>query len=262
MYLLHASGTGQKPTPKAMDFSIHKYPSLDSTNDAAMRLLAAGRGREGVVIQAEEQLRGRGAGNNVWVSEPGKNLTFSVILMPSFLAASRQFALTQMVSLALCDVLSASLDARKLAVKWPNDILYDGKKLAGILIQNRIRGNRMDYAVVGVGLNVNQRTFAGAGPNPVSVASVTGKEEDRTALLQAILTRLGFYYEKLKQDDFALEPSYLQKLFRAQQWAGYRDANGHFVAKITGVNTYGQLLMQDKQGKIRTYGFKEVVFLP
>ncbi len=240
---------------------IKKYASLDSTNAEALRLIAAGKAFEGLVVQAEEQTSGKGAGQNSWESAPGKNLTFSLILQPHFIPPSQQFGLTEMVSLALSEVLKKYLENHTVIIKWPNDIWCNDKKIAGILIQNRIKGNLLDYSVVGVGLNVNQTVFHSGAPNPASLKSFTGKNEDRFALLNTLLEKVAGYYTKLRTDRKALESLYLHNLYRFNEQASYADAQGPFTAKITGVDTYGRLMLVDNQGERRIYGFKEVRFL-
>jgi BirA family biotin operon repressor/biotin-[acetyl-CoA-carboxylase] ligase len=244
-----------------MDFTIRKYATLDSTNAEALRLIKDGKGFEGLVLLTEEQTEGKGAGQNRWESELGKNLTFSVIFRPRFVPPARQFVLTEMVSLTLFDVLKKRLKNHHLAIKWPNDLLCDEKKIAGILIQNNIKGSLLDFSVTGVGLNVNQETFQSDAPNPGSLIRFTHKEENKDVLLAEILSRLGYYYEKLKSDIHALRKDYLQRLYRFQVQADYADATGRFSATITGVDAYGRLLMTDNAGNRRQYGFKEVRFL-
>ena len=240
---------------------INKYASLDSTNAEALRLIAVGKAYEGLVIQAEEQTRGKGAGQNSWESAPGQNLTFSLVLQPHFIPPSQQFVLTEMVSLALSDVLKKYLGNHTVKIKWPNDIWCNDKKIAGILIQNRIKGNLLDYSVAGVGLNVNQTAFRSGAPNPASLKSFTGKNEDRFALLNSILERITLYYRMLKDGLKVLGPAYLQNLYHYNEWAFYADDRGAFTAKITGVDAYGRLMLADEHGVQRIYGFKEVRFL-
>ncbi|HFB62309.1 MAG TPA: biotin--[acetyl-CoA-carboxylase] ligase [Bacteroidetes bacterium] len=240
---------------------IKKYASLDSTNAEALRLIAAGKAYEGLVIQAEEQTHGKGAGQNTWESAPGQNLTFSVILQPHFVPPAQQFVLTEMVSLALLEVLKTRLENHVLKIKWPNDIWCNDKKIAGILIQNRIKGDLLDYSVVGVGLNVNQTTFRSGAPNPASLKSFTGKNEERFALLHAILEKVSGYYTKLRTDRKALEPLYLHNLYHFNEQASYADDQGLFTGKITGVDSFGRLILVDSSGVQHIYGFKEVRFL-
>ena len=246
---------------RTMEIILHQYDQLNSTNEEALRLVADGRAKEGLVLQAYKQPQGRGAGNNNWESEPGKNLTFSIILCPHFLKPSRQFALTEMISLALFDVVERRLGAENLSIKWPNDLWFKDQKLAGVLVQNRIKGNKLDFSVIGVGLNVNQKKFLTDAPNPASLIHFSGKEENLSGLLDEILKQLSYYYEKIKTDIKSLEDLYLQKLYRIGEWGKYRDEAGNFTARISRINQYGQLLLTDSEGNLRVYGFKEIIFL-
>ncbi len=244
-----------------MPFTLLSYPQLDSTNAEAMRLISGGKAEEFMVIQAEGQTAGRGAGRNRWESEPGKNLTFSVILTPRFLPPAKQFVLTQLISLALWNVAARRLDRKSLFVKWPNDLWYKDKKLAGVLVQNRIKGNLLDFSVLGVGLNVNQKSFVSDAPNPASLIHFTGKEEVLLSLLREILQQVDIFYRKVQSDISSLNTLYLKKLYRLNRQACYADDNGRFTAMMTGVDSFGRLLLLDSEGNLRTYGFKEVRFL-
>ncbi len=231
-----------------MKIVLHRYNHLDSTNEEALRLIS------------DEKAHGRGTGENSWESEPGKNLTISVILQPHFLEPSQQFALTEMISLALFDAVERRLGHDPLRIKWPNDLYFNNKKLAGVLVQNRIKASQLDFSVIGIGLNVNQKKFFSDAPNPASLIHFSKKEESLFGLLNEILKQLGYYYEKIKTDIKSLEGLYLQKLYRMSEWAEYSDEAGIFTAKITGIDRYGRLLMTDRQGNPRVYGFKEVKF--
>ncbi len=244
-----------------MEWKINRYASLDSTNEEAFRAIATGKVAEGWVLWANEQTQGRGAGENHWESEPGKNLTFSLVLQPGFMLPEQQFVLTQCISLALYNVAEKRLGRDNLFIKWPNDIWFEQKKIAGVLIQNLISGNHIRYAVVGVGLNVNQTVFFSDAPNPASLIHFTGKTEDIELLLTEILHKFDSLYVTLSKDINALNQSYLEKLYRYGQQGTYRDADGVFEARLTGVDHYGRLLLRDDLGKQRIYGFKEVEFL-
>ncbi len=244
-----------------MEIVLYSYDHLASTNEEAQRLISCGKAKEGMVISAREQSKGRGAGDNLWESKQGKNLTFSLILQPRFLEPSRQFVLTQMISLALFDVAARHLMGGYLCIKWPNDLYFNEKKLAGVLVQNRIKANLLDFSVIGVGFNVNQKKFYSHASNPVSIILFSNKEESLSDLLEEILKRVNFYYEKIKNNIKSLEDLYLQRLYRMGEWADYEDETGHFTAKIIGIDRYGLLLMTDRKGQQRTYGFKEVKFL-
>ena len=138
---------------------IRQYlPSCQSTNDEASALLVKDNAPEGLVVVTDNQMAGRGQRGNVWLAQPGQNLTFSLILKPSFLTATEQFWLNIAVSLGVYDALQPLIGV-KLRVKWPNDMYAGSKKLGGMLIENTLHGYHIAASVVGIGLNIN--------PNPV-----------------------------------------------------------------------------------------------
>ena len=129
------------------------FEVLSSTNTYATELLAKTTPSEGTVISAGFQEAGRGQIGSSWTASAGKNLLLSVIPYPRWLAARQQFTLSQAVALAVADTIS-SATGKMAEVKWPNDVYLEGKKLAGILIQNSLSGTYLQNAVVGIGLNV------------------------------------------------------------------------------------------------------------
>ena len=128
---------------------------IDSTNAYLQRQQSEADIRDWVV-STDKQTAGKGMGSNGWESEVGKNLTFSLAVDVGFLPAERQFLLSEAVALGLAQALDNLLPAEKLSIKWPNDIYYGNRKLAGILINSTIKANRMDVSIIGIGLNVNQ----------------------------------------------------------------------------------------------------------
>ena len=162
-------------SPESLRFNIQQFDSLESTNKYC-ELLNLGETEEFTVIVAKEQTAGIGQRGNHWAAAPGQNLTFSVVLRPAFLPAADQYALTKAVSLAIVDTLAPLLPQRaeEVRIKWPNDIYVDDRKICGILINNHLQQERIAATVVGIGLNVNQRTFPDWVPNPTSLALLTG----------------------------------------------------------------------------------------
>ena len=209
-----------------------------------------------IAVVAEYQTAGRGCGSNTWESERGKNLTFSVLLHPTEIPADCQFRISEAVSVALCETLEQFF--RPVTIKWPNDIYVGDRKICGILIENQLRGRLISDSIVGIGLNVNQTEFRSDAPNPVSLAQLTGHEEDREALLQAFLQRLS--------DTMAMAPevlieAYRSRLYRREGIYPFSDKEGTFEAKVLNVLDDGRLVLLDTEGKARMYAFKEVVFI-
>ena len=149
-------------------------PNCHSTNDSALSILGSNDVFEGTTIITSRQTSGKGQKGNRWQSEPGKNLTFSIILKPGFLDVKQQFKLNFAVSLGIFDFLSSFFKSH-VKIKWPNDIYYKDSKIAGILIENSIRSMKMQHSIVGVGLNVNQEEAL----SPELVKRGIGKTEGR-----------------------------------------------------------------------------------
>ena len=169
---------------------ITRFKTLESTNQYLQNLLNEGVDIADNIVVTDFQTSGKGQGKNVWESEDGKNLLFSIALDMSFLKAENQFILTQIVSVTMINVLKNYLPEESLFIKWPNDIYFNDKKIAGILIKNEIKGIMMGTSIIGIGLNVNQTSFDDNLPNPISMKMITGKDFDLDELLSAISYQL------------------------------------------------------------------------
>ncbi|MDR0384451.1 MAG: biotin--[acetyl-CoA-carboxylase] ligase, partial [Prevotellaceae bacterium] len=137
-------------------FDVLYYETLPSSNSEAIRLASVGA-PEGIVVVCREQTAGRGQRNNRWESAAGKNLTVSLILYPVDMAANELFRLSKIFSLAVA--VSLNRYGINAAIKWPNDIYVETRKIAGILIEHSFDGNKLVFSVAGLGLNVNQAVF-------------------------------------------------------------------------------------------------------
>ena len=166
--------------------SLHHLVETDSTNSYAIHLLAKSAPADGTVIIADYQRAGRGQFDRTWQSEAGENLLVSLILYPGFVAPSRQFVLTQAISIGVAEALN-QLCTQSVSVKWPNDLYIGRKKVAGMLIQTALGQQKMQYAVVGIGLNVNQLIFPSSLPNPTSLAIEAKQSFDLALVLTTIL---------------------------------------------------------------------------
>uniref|UniRef100_UPI0032162319 biotin--[acetyl-CoA-carboxylase] ligase n=1 Tax=uncultured Draconibacterium sp. TaxID=1573823 RepID=UPI0032162319 len=232
---------------------------VDSTNNYAKQLIAD-KAVEGTVVLAHYQKRGKGQEGNFWESEANKNLLFSLILYPGFLDAGKQFFISKIVSLALVEVLKKEI--KEVHIKWPNDIYVGNKKIAGILIENTIKGSWLDSTIIGIGLNLNQECFKSDAPNPVSLKQLTGKEY----LVQVVLTEFfncfNLLMDELMNGNFEMiNKAYMAQLFRQKQWSLFRKDGNEFVARIVGIGEFGQLQLQKKSGEISEFLFKEVEFV-
>ena len=237
-----------------MDFRVVHIEETDSTN----RWLKE-NGAGTMVVVADYQTAGKGCGSNSWESERGKNLTFSMLIHPTDIPASRQFRITEVISVALSETLehlSPLTSHLSPLIKWPNDIYVGDKKICGILIENRLQGCVIKDSIIGIGLNMNQTVFKSDAPNPVSLCQLLGHEVDREQLLKVFLQQ---FQEVWQRETTGAD--YRNRLYRREGWHAYEDAQGRFEARLTGVSEDGHLLLEDRQGRLRTYAFKEVQFI-
>ena len=240
---------------------IIRLAETESTNSSALEMLSKDRPEEGLVIITDHQTKGKGTDTNTWESEKGKNLTFSLILYPAF-GADQQFILNKAISLGIYDFLVDELPGKKISIKWPNDIYIGDKKACGILIQNSVMGNKLDYVVVGIGLNVNQTLFISDAPNPVSMKITTGKEYNLDEILQKLLQSIFNRYAQVKPETSKrIENEYQKALYRLNEWHNYLVKGLKINARITGTNGYGQLLLETETANILVCDLKEVKFL-
>ncbi|NDW12271.1 biotin--[acetyl-CoA-carboxylase] ligase [Bacteroides sp. 214] len=235
-------------------------PVTDSTNNYLNNLSSKQPLAEFTTVTARFQEAGKGQRGNSWESEAGKNLLFSTLFFPRFINIKDQFILSQIVSLAIKEELERY--AKDFSIKWPNDIYWQEQKISGILIENELQGEVWEKSIAGVGININQQEFHSAAPNPVSLAQITGKEHETTALLKSILERIHSYYNNLREGHNELiSEKYHASLFRKEGLHLYKDTSGTFKACIKQVQANGNLVLIDQTGKERTYAFKEVAFV-
>jgi len=242
---------------------VLNFSSLASTNDKLKALLSENDLPEGTLVKAYEQFAGKGYSTRTWESEPGKNLTVSYLLKPGFLPPQNQFKLTQVTSLAVRDTISYFYNGSKqIAVKWPNDIYVNQSKIAGILAENSIMGSQISHCIAGIGLNVNQEVFLSDAPNPVSLKLLTKKEISIDNCLEVLSLKLQHWYNKLKASDYkTLDEAYHKLLFRKDIPSQFYWAGETFTATLRGTDEYGQLILEDQQGKLQFFDFKEVEFV-
>ncbi|WP_294539263.1 biotin--[acetyl-CoA-carboxylase] ligase [uncultured Bacteroides sp.] len=240
--------------------SLIHLPETNSTNSYLQALCNRQPVEELTTVLTDFQSAGRGQRGNSWESEPYKNLLFSLVLYPTFLEARQQFLISQMVSLAIKEILDEYTP--DISIKWPNDIYWKEKKICGILIENDWMGRSISQSIIGVGININQAAFYSPAPNPVSLFQITCTETDTQTILQAILLRIKAYYQSARQGNTKeITQRYEQALFRKTGMHRYQDAQGAFLAHILRVEPEGRLILEDEKGMQRGYMFKEVEYL-
>lgn len=233
-------------------------PTCHSTNDIAIELLEKPDTHEGCIVITDNQTAGKGQRGNVWISAPGLNLTYSVILKPTTLLIKDQFIFNMAVSLSIVDVLDKMLPDAIVKIKWPNDIYVDEKKIGGILIENTLEPPFMKTSVVGIGLNVNQRKFS--LEKITSLALLTNKEISLERLLENLILSLELRYRQLKSGNYELiRADYLKHLLGYLQLRSFY-SEFEFEATIVGVTDTGKLRLK-KGREMMQFDIKEVKFI-
>ena len=245
------------------------------------------------LVTAEHQTAGRGQTGNTWEAERGRNLLFSLLLHPAQLNACEMFVISEAIALSIREAVIAAItqphparnvlptsaprDASKhgVTVKWPNDIYVEDCKIAGILIENELRGQHIGRCIVGCGVNVNQTTFAfpeattattisatfHRPPTPVSLLQLTGHETERRLVLEDIMEAFMHHYDRIQRGAYeTIHEAYKASLYRKEGAHIFRDSIGTFEASIEDVEPSGHLLLRDAEGVLRRYAFKEVAF--
>ena len=236
---------------------IIKIEETDSTNN----WLAANEQDipSTALVYCRCQSAGRGQRGNSWESEPGKNITASLLFYPEDFPASLQFAISEAIALAIVGFLSdMGVEAR---IKWPNDIYVGDKKICGILIEHVVEGKNVTRTIAGFGINLNQTHFLSDAPNPVSLRQLTDREYSIEESMERLAAILEITIEQLRKDPGAFHELFLKRLWRYDGcFHLFRDVKTkeEFKALIKKVDRDGILSLQTRQGHERRYFFKEV----
>src|SRR5687768_11746965 len=179
--------------------------SVDSTNNYARSLLDQGVAGHGTAVFAYEQLKGKAQRGKQWDSEPGANLILSLVIDPKIAEIQEPFWLSANVALAIQEFFSEKA-GKEVTIKWPNDIYWSDKKAGGILIENIILANSREWkwAIVGIGININQTEFSTDLPNPVSLKQITGNTYDPVELSKNLCEKISSYLGLLHSNEFSL----------------------------------------------------------
>ncbi len=231
--------------------------SVDSTNNYAMGMVRDGIAKHGDAWFSYEQTDGKGRRGKIWKAKKGKNIILSIVVSTRFLTVYQQFNLSVAVSLGCLDLYKKyAQDETK--IKWPNDIFWNDRKAGGILIENVIKGNNWQWAVIGIGININQTEFQlnGVFP-PVSLKQITGKEYDVITLANELYKKVMKRYNELQNNEYQkMLEEYNQYLFRLDKKVKLKKDNMVFEAAIKGVSPIGKLITIDTIE--REFDFDEV----
>jgi BirA family biotin operon repressor/biotin-[acetyl-CoA-carboxylase] ligase len=229
---------------------LHYYPEIGSTNTVARRLAERG-GAEGEIVVAEAQSGGRGRLGRTWESPPFSNLYLSLILRPH-LAPRHAPQITLSAAIALAETIQNFL-AEAPQIKWPNDILVGGKKLAGVLTEAACGAERIHYVILGIGLNVNYRRAAmpeELRARATSLAEISGKMLARESVLTRLIHDLDRCYGELEDSGFGILCARWEKYFGLRGRSVRAEHNGRaIVGRALGIDSEGGLILEDNRGQ-------------
>lgn len=240
---------------------IVKLEEVDSTNNYLKRLVNEQHPEEGSMVITDYQTEGRGQMGNAWASEAGKNLLLSILIYPDNLMANEQFIISRIASLAVKNCLDQFVD--DIRIKWPNDIYWEDKKIAGMLIENDVQGKYIQNSVIGIGININQQSFPEKLPNPISLRKITGIDNDINTIADIFVREFFMLYREFQDGKTTqIEDEYMLDLYRTSDYYWFKDEGGSFKAMIKEVMPSGHLVLETmNEGELRQYAFKEVSFI-
>ncbi|MBJ2176367.1 biotin--[acetyl-CoA-carboxylase] ligase [Aureibaculum sp. A20] len=241
---------------------IVKVGAIDSTNSYLRELMKQSSVKDATVVVAEKQNKGKGQGDNQWSSEEGKNLTFSVLIKFEDLKVVHQFMLNYSISIAIYNVLRYYIP-EKLSVKWPNDILSAGKKICGVLSECVLKSSNVSYAIVGIGLNVNQENFSEDLSNATSLKRILNRTIDRDELLEKLLLEIQYQIIGVRKHEFKkIKSQYESILYRNGVPSMFKNADDQeFLGRIIGTSLMGNLVVELEDESLKEFGLKEIKFI-
>lgn len=243
------------------EFQILHFSELSSTQQYLLELVRQKDLSDGTVVWADYQANGYGKGTNRWLSDPGANLTFSLLLKPTFLLAENSFSLTQAIALGISDFLLPWLPEVK--VKWPNDIWIKHRKICGFITDSQWMGKYFQTAICGIGVNINQQQFFGEAVHGTSMALQTGQTHSLETCLHGLLHALQRRYEELKNGEReAINRDYHERLFLKNVPHRYCYKNAPVTATIIKADAFGRLVLEDENKRIIRCDLEEIKLLP
>jgi BirA family transcriptional regulator, biotin operon repressor / biotin---[acetyl-CoA-carboxylase] ligase len=249
--------------------SIITLDRVDSTNNYLHGLLSKNPPAEGFIVRAVEQYAGKGQRGNSWLSQPGVNLTFSLLLSPGFLPLSEQFWLTKALALGVAEFVRGMAPNASVAIKWPNDVYVNERKIAGILVENILEKSVIKYSIAGIGLNVNQDSFDPSLPNATSLKILSGKNCDLLICLENLCISIEKFYLELRGAEYKrIDALYHKLLYKKDILSKFMLDGKPCEGTIKGVSAQGHLLINAKNGSelivndtIEVKDVKHLVFL-
>ena len=233
--------------------------SVDSTNNYATAQVHAGMARHGTSVFAHEQNKGKGQRNKQWITQKSANIILSVVLEPQGLGLHQFFLFSRAMALGVFHFFNKEA-GEQTSIKWPNDIMWCDRKAGGILIENILHGTQWKFAIVGVGLNINQTDFGPLENRAVSLQQVTGKQYDAVTMAKELSGYLLAAFDLLKTEPEAIKTQYHQALYKQGQKVKLKKGSRVFEATIIGVTDEGLLKVHHATEELLEVGSVEWVF--
>ncbi|NIG52685.1 biotin--[acetyl-CoA-carboxylase] ligase [Chitinophaga sp. Cy-1792] len=234
--------------------------SVDSTNNYAMAQVNSGDVTSGTAWYTGNQTAGKGTRGKKWLAEPGDISALTVAIHPGSLPLSSQFMLSIVIALGAHDFLSKYAGDDTI-IKWPNDIYWRDRKAGGTLIENVIRGTSWQYAIIGIGINLNQAKFPDELKNAVSLRQITGKTWEGPIMAKELCSFFDLRVNQLQTvDHHDLLKEYKSKLFRFGIPSPFRINGEIYTATIVDVQPTGHIVLE-RNGNLEEYGFGEIEFI-
>jgi BirA family biotin operon repressor/biotin-[acetyl-CoA-carboxylase] ligase len=267
------------PVAHSLGTPFIELQSVDSTNNYALAQIHANLAQPGTCYFAHEQTAGKGQRGKSWATERGANITLSIILKPGILKPFQQFQLSTCVAIATHNFLS-KYAGQTIKIKWPNDLYWKNRKLGGVLMENIIGGvtdvrgqvtaeqpsvisyqpSNWKWAIIGIGINVNQTIFPSDLKNPVSLKQITGQNFDTVQLAKELCESADYFYKRLINNGAdPLLDTYNQVLYKKDEVVTLKKDNRIFKTIVKGVSQTGQLITQQAVEEIFEFGEVEWV---
>ncbi len=238
----------------------HRFSQIASTNNFAKELIAKGEPVHGTVILTDFQTVGRGQTGKFWHSSSGLNLLSTLILSPNSNRLGFQFYLNKVIALSVANTISEQI-SEKVSIKWPNDIMVQDQKIAGILIENIYSGSALQHCIIGIGVNINQQIFPTELQHATSIILETGMQHDVLSIAHTLFQQIETNYDVLVNHDATkVIDDYHSLLFRKDEPSLFRKDGQQFIGIIKQVDQQGRLQMM-VDGQIHTFRNQEIEYI-
>lgn len=245
--------------------NIIRLTVVDSTNSYANALLKDVKVPDGTIIWADTQTQGKGQRGSTWIAEPAANITCSLVISPHFLNPDNHFIISKIIAVAISRALADVLPNSNydIKIKWPNDILVNNKKIAGILIENSIKNNLIAHSIIGFGINVNQVDFGNLSNKACSLKTLCGQDFDKQLLLAKVCKHFEALYLQAKSNKLAeINKFYLNQLLFYKRTFTYTETGSEqaLQGEISNVADNGEIFITLSEGETKKYEMKEIKF--